>query len=101
MAIEVSSYDIIYGRLLTLNFTTEQAKTMAKTLYQLSKDLDISVGELLKYVNSTGLRFENEIYSALNQSRTNSSQIGYLDKSNIAAQIKQQVPVYNVSGTAA
>lgn len=92
MSIEISTYDIIYGKLLSLNFSTEHAKQLAKTLYMLSKDLNISVSELLKYVTSSGLRFENEIYAVLNRYRTNSSQLGYIDKNNIPPAILKQVP---------
>ena len=92
MTIETSQYDIIYGKLLSLNFTTEHAKELAKTLYQLSKDLDISISELLKYVTSNGLRFDNDVYTQLNNKRTNSSQIGFLDQHNIPTSIVQQLP---------
>lgn len=91
MAIETSQYDIIYGKLLSLNFTTEYAKELAKILYQISKDLDISIGELLKYVTSDGLRFDNDVYRQLNTKRTNSSQLGFLDQNNIPSSISQQV----------
>jgi hypothetical protein len=95
MSLEVSQYDIIYGKLLSLNFTTEHAKELAKTLYQISKDLNIGISELLKYVTSDGLRFENEVYEQLNKRRTNSSQIGFLDQNNLPTSIAQQIPTYN------
>lgn len=95
MALESSQYDVIYGKLLSLNFTTEHAKELAKTLYQLSKDLDISISELLKYVTADGLRFENNVYKQLNNKRTNSSQLGFLDQDNIPSSISQQLPTYN------
>ena len=91
MAIEISQYDIIYGRLLSLRVNAEHAKELAKTLYQISKDLNIGINELLKYVTSDGLRFENEIYQQLNNARTNSSQIGFLDPNNLPSSISQQV----------
>jgi phospholipase/lecithinase/hemolysin len=91
MSLEVSQYDIIYGKLLSLNFTTEHAKDLAKTLYQISNDLNISISELLKYVTIDGIRFENEIYEQLNKRRTNSSQIGFLDQNNIPTSIAHQV----------
>ena len=91
MALESSKYDIIYGKLLSLGFEPTYAKEFAKTLYQISKELRISVNEILKYVTEDGLRFENEIYDRLNKLRTNSSQIGFLDQNNIPTSISQQV----------
>jgi hypothetical protein len=97
MALEVTKYDIIYGKLLSLNFNKEHAKELAKTLYQISKNLNINVSELLKYVTPDGVRFENEIYTQLNKRRTNSSQLGFLDQNNLPSNISQQIPVYNNS----
>jgi len=91
MALESSKYDIIYGKLLSLGFEPTYAKEFAKTLYQISKELHISVNEILKYVTEDGLRFENEIYDRLNKLRTNSSQIGFLDQNNIPSAIADQV----------
>ena len=91
MALEASAYDIIYGKLLSLNFEPTYAKEFAKTLYQISKELRISVNEILRYVTEDGLRFENEIYDRLNLKRTNSSQIGFLDQNNIPSSISDQV----------
>ena len=91
MALETSAYDIIYGKLLSLNFEPTYAQEFAKTLYQVSTELQISVNEILKYVTKDGLRFENEIYDRLNLQRTNSSQLGFLDQNNIPTSISQQV----------
>lgn len=91
MALNVSVYDVIYGKLLSLNFTTEHAKDLAKILYQISVDSNISIGELLQYVTAEGLRFDNRVYEQLNNKRTNSSQIGFLDQNNIPSSIANQV----------
>lgn len=91
MALESSKYDIIYGKLLSLDFEPEYAKEFAKTLYQISNKLHISVNEILKYITRDGLRFENEIYDQLNSVRTNSSQLGFLDQNNVPSAISQQV----------
>ena len=37
MAIETNKYDIIYGRLLHLNFTPTHAKGLAKVLYDVTE----------------------------------------------------------------
>lgn len=91
MALESSKYDIIYGKLLSLNFEPTYAKEFAKILYQISNELSISVNQILKYVTEDGLRFDNEIYDRLNLLRTNSSQLGFLDQNNIPSSISQQV----------
>ena len=91
MALEASAYDIIYGKLLSLNFEPTYAKEFAKTLYQISNELQISVNEILKYVTEDGLRFENEIYDRLNLQRTNSSQLGFLDQNYTTSSILDQI----------
>lgn len=91
MALEASAYDIIYGKLLSLNFEPTYAKEFAKILYQISNELRISVNEILRYVTEDGLRFDNEIYDRLNLQRTNSSQLGFLDHNNVPSSISQQV----------
>ena len=100
MTLEATKYDIIYGKLLSLNINTERAKDLAKTLYQVSKNLKIDISELLKYVTRNGLRFENEIYTQLNKRRTNSSQLGFLDRDNLPNSISQQIPIFNNSSVA-
>jgi len=91
MAINASQFDIIYGKLLSLNFAPAYAKELASTLYQISTDLNITVSEILKYVTADGLNFDNEVYTKLNELRTNSSQIGFLDQGNLPSSISQQV----------
>jgi hypothetical protein len=92
MALEVAKFDIIYGKLLLFKFTPAHAKELAKVLYEISENLNLSVDVVLKYVDSNGLRFDNDIYEKLNVARTTSSQIGVLDRSNISSVILNQLP---------
>lgn len=92
MALEASKYDVLYGKLLKLGLAVDQAKSLSKVLYDISIEQGVSTDELLKYVNSNGLRYDNEVYALLNKARTNSSQIGFIDQNNIPfAIIKQAV----------
>ena len=90
MSLETNKYDIIYGRLLHLNFTPTHAKGLAKVLYDVTEQFGFTVNHVLQYVDSNGIRFDSEIYNALNRERTNSSQIGYIDKEYIPPVILQQ-----------
>lgn len=90
MSLEVSKYDVLYGRLLKLNVAVDQAKALAKVLYDISLQQGVSTDDLLKYVTNNGLRFDNEVYALLNNARTNSSQIGYIDQNNIPPAIVKQ-----------
>jgi hypothetical protein len=90
MSLEVSKYDVLYGRLLKLGIAVDQAKALAKVLYDISIAQGVATDELLKYVNSNGLRFDNEVYTLLNNARTNSSQIGFIDQNNIPPAITTQ-----------
>ena len=87
---EASKYDVLYGRLLKLGIPVEQAKSLAQVLYDISLAQGVSTDDLLKYVNSNGLRFDNDVYALLNYSRTISSQIGYIDQNNIPPAIVKQ-----------
>jgi hypothetical protein len=87
---EASKYDVLYGKLLKLGVEVNQAKSLAQILYDISLVQGVSTDELLKYVNSNGLRFDNEVYALLNFSRTISSQIGYIDQHNIPPAIVKQ-----------
>lgn len=87
---EASKYDVLYGRLLKIGMPVDQAKTLAQVLYDISLVQGVSTDELLKYVDVNGLRFDNEVYSLLNYSRTISSQIGYIDQHNIPPAISRQ-----------
>lgn len=91
MAVETNKYDIIYGKLLHLNFTPVHAKHLAKVLYDISEEHGFTVNQVLQHVDSNGLRFDNEIYDMMNRTRTNSSQVGYIDKEYIPPAILQQV----------
>lgn len=87
---EVSKYDVLYGRLLKIKIPVEQAKALAQILYDISLVQGVSTDELLKYVDANGLRFDNEVYALLNYSRTISSQIGFIDQNNIPPAIVKQ-----------
>ena len=90
MALEASKYDILYGKLLKLGLAIDQAKALAKVLYDISIEQGVATDELLKYVNSNGLRYDNKVYALLNNARTNSSQIGFIDQNNIPPAITMQ-----------
>lgn len=90
MAIETAKYDVLYGRLLKLNVAVDQAKALAKVLYDISAAQGVTTDDLLKYVTNNGLRFDNEVYALLNKARTNSSQIGFIDQDNIPPAIVRQ-----------
>lgn len=87
---EASKYDVLYGKLLKLGIQVDQAKSLAQILYDISIVQGVSTDELLKYVDSNGLRFDNEVYALLNYSRTISSQIGFIDQNNIPPAISKQ-----------
>lgn len=88
---ETVKFDLLYGKLLGKGIKQDLAKQLAVTLYRISAELEIGTDEILQYVNSNGLRFDNTVYQQLNRYRTNSSQIGYLDPDNIPPAITQQV----------
>jgi hypothetical protein len=90
MTLEASKYDVLYGRLLKLGISVDQAKALAKVLYDISQQQGVSTDVLLKYVNSNGLRFDNEVYALLNNARSISSQIGFIDQNNIPPAIVKQ-----------
>ena len=90
MSLEAAKYDVLYGRLLKLGVAVDQAKALAKVLYDIGIEQGVATDDLLKYVNSDGLRFDNEVYALLNNARTNSSQIGFIDQNNIPPAITTQ-----------
>lgn len=95
MSLESNKYDIIYGRLLNLELTIDHAKTLAKFLYNISEDLNLTIDQTLRYVSRNGIKFDNQIYASLNKLRTNSSQIGYIDQVAVPSMITQQLPPAN------
>ena len=90
MSLEVSKYDVLYGKLLKLGVAVDQAKSLAKVLYDISIKQNASTDDLLKYVTNTGLRFGNEVYTMLNAARTASSQVGFVDQNNISPAVRDQ-----------
>ena len=101
MSLETSKYDIIYSKLLQLEFTPARAKGLAKILHEVVKQTGYSIDQALQYVDATGIRFDIEIYQSLNEVRTNSSQIGYIDREYIPPSILRQIPTPNPTPTAA
>ena len=91
MSIEVSKFDILYSKLLLLNFSPEYAKELAGVLYKISNDLDLTINDILKYINEDGFQFNNDIYKQLNDRRSKSSQIGRLEQDSIPSFITQQL----------
>lgn len=90
-AIDAAKYDLLYGKILSFIGDATRAKEIAAALYQIGQDLGLSNQDLLKYLGKDGLQFDNNIFAKLNQARTNSSQIGFLDEGNIPSTIRQQV----------
>ena len=88
---EIAKYDIVYGKLLKIGIEIDKAKVLAKVLLDISEKVDLSLEKLLANIDQSGIRFDNEVYEQLNLARTNSSQIGYLDRTNIPSSIRQQV----------
>lgn len=86
-------FDYIYGKLLSYKFSVQRAKQLAKSLYTLSEQLNLTSDQVLKYVSVNGIKFDNGIYNLLNKSRTNSSQIGFFDISNVPNSIIKQIPI--------
>lgn len=93
MALETSKYDVIYGRLLSLDFRIEEAKQLAKFLYDVSEELNLTHDQVLAYVTANGIKFDNKIYERLNKKRTNSSQVGFIDQNLLPIYVKSQLPV--------
>ena len=90
-AIEVAKFDLLYGKILKILGNVDRAKQLTFILYNISADIGMDHEQLLKYVNITGLKFDNEIYAQLNKARTNSSQIGFIDQTTLSPNILQQV----------
>jgi hypothetical protein len=91
VSLETDLFDVVYGKLLSKNISPSAAKVLAKTLVTISKEAMISTDDLLKNITANGIRFDVNIYKALNSARSNSSQIGYIDIGNVAPVIKSQI----------
>ena len=91
MNYETAKFDMLYGKLLSKNVPQTLAKQLATALYAISSELGLDIDDVLKNVSKNGLRFDNDIYSKLNTYRTNSSQIGFRDGTNIPPSIIRQV----------
>lgn len=87
-----AKFDYIYGKLLSNGFSVERSKQLAKSLYMIAEDLKTTPEHIVKYVTPQGVRFDNNLYDRLNAMRTNSSQIGFIDKENIPQAILNQIP---------
>ena len=90
-AIETQAFDIVYAKLLSKNLPPVNARSLAYLLLEISKTANVSVDELLNNVTPSGIKFNVNIYNALNRIRSNSSQIGYVDIANIPPVIASQV----------
>lgn len=88
---ETAKYDVVYGRLLKLGIEIEKAKFLAKVLIDISERINLSLDQLLKGIGPNGIKFDNDVYIQLNRARTNSSQIGYIDRSNIPLMVTSQL----------
>jgi hypothetical protein len=91
ISLDADLFDTVYGKLLSKNVSPAAARALAKTLVTISKEAKISTDDLLKNITANGIRFDVNIYKALNNTRSNSSQIGYIDIGNIAPVIKSQI----------
>lgn len=91
MAIETDKFNLLYGKILSIIKDIDKSKAFTKILYDICEQTGISHNEILKYVSESGLRFENKIYEKLNQQRTNSSQLGFIDKDNIPPRLASQI----------
>lgn len=91
VVLETDLFDTVYGKLLSKNVSPATAKSLAKMIVTISKEAMVSTDDLLKNVTPSGIRFDVNIYNALNRARTNSSQLGYIDIGNVAPRIKAQI----------
>jgi hypothetical protein len=91
ISLDADLFNTVYGKLLSKNISPVAAKVLAKTLVTISKEAMISTDDLLKNITANGIRFDVNIYKALNNTRSNSSQIGYIDIGNVAPVIKSQI----------
>lgn len=93
--LETQLFDIVYAKLLSKNILPVNARSLAALLIEISKSAGVSTDDLLKNVTPSGIKFDVNIYKALNSVRSNSSQIGFIDISNINPMIAMQIPDLN------
>lgn len=91
MNYEAGKFDMLYGKLLNKKVPQSLAKQLAVAVLKISDMTGEDVDSIIKYVTASGLRFDNHVYDILNNSRSNSSQIGFLDTTNIPSSISRQV----------
>jgi hypothetical protein len=91
MNYEASRFDMLYGKLLNKKVPQTLAKQLTVAILKISDTTGEDVDSIIKYVTANGLKFDNHVYDILNKSRTNSSQIGFLDTANIPRSISRQV----------
>ena len=89
--IETAKYDLLYGKVLAFVGEPVRARELTSALYQIGEELGLNHSDLIRYIGKNGLQFDNNVYEKLNQARTNSSQLGFLDEGNIPSIIRQQV----------
>ena len=90
-SINVDKFNLLYGRILSILRDADKSKELAKILYDISSDLGLSHDDVLKYVTISGLRYDNKIYEKLNAQRTNSSQLGFIDRNAIPLKLANQI----------
>jgi hypothetical protein len=91
MNYEASKFDVLYGKLLNKKVPQSLAKQLTVAVLKISDTTGEDVDSIIKYVTASGLRFDNHVYDILNNGRSNSSQIGFLDTANIPSGISRQV----------
>lgn len=89
--IEIDKYNLLYGKVLSVMKDVNRAKALTIVLYNIISELNISPTYAMKYVTESGLRFNDEIYAQMNKSRTNSSQIGFIDSNAINRGVYAQI----------
>ena len=98
MAINTQEYDVVYGRLLGKGLSVESAKSMASVLIDLSNTSQTPIDTLLQSVTVNGLVYSPEVYKAINEARTPSSQLGYADINSVPLMINQQMVIPESNG---
>lgn len=89
--IETDKYNLLYGKVLSVIKDINRAKALTLVLYNITSELNISPANAMKYITESGLRFNDDIYAQMNKSRTNSSQIGFIDSNAINKGVHAQI----------